>query len=1119
MARKKNGSLPPTGRALTSVFSFQLLLPALVLFVGLGAGIWKVFLAPTDAAKGLTALNAAYSAGRPVESRISALSYAQFSLKRSSATSINEAERRRAEVILFDARVKQPSPEVIHAVGQVYLTEGNFDGAIQEFEEASKADPTNANLLSDLGAAWLEKAKNDLHNDKPDDPNAGKGPEALGKALGYLNKALAQDSNLSAGIFNRALCFEYLVLRGRAEQEWQHYLENDSTSPWAEEARDKLKLLAEQREKAYQTNGQVFEDFLTAYDARDDEKAWRLVSVTRDDLSGTNISQQLLDKHLELSLSGRAAEAERLLRALSYVGELEVKRGNEYYNRDLAALCRSLKPHQKAMLVKARGLMKTGFKMYKELASTKDILAVFKQAEKTFQEAGDTVEVNHARLWIAYSLLDDLDTKRSLDQLIQLVERCNELRHRWLLMKATYFISSAKYNFKEYSKSLTYSLNALALAEEVGDRIGEFDALDTLTEVFRAINNYPQSLNAISRSQRLLGCCAFNSIKVWRHYSIVAVGFYSAGLYDAAIEFQQEALRRALVSGDISMICLSYAHLGLMYGKLGNQAEALKNAKLGYETAVTRGGERDGRAMLAYSSLQLGHLYREANDCENALKNYDEAISIYNSLEFSPHVYQAHKGRLVCYIKQKNDSLAGKELQATLDIIDSHRSTIFEDDNRNKFFDVEQNIYDLATDYVFERDKDGREAFNYSEASRARSLLDRLRGTNIDTSNLPRDRKEVFNSLTLSDVQKRLPAANQILEYTVLEDKTLIWLIDKRDPQVKVSRIGRVELEDRVRKYLQAVSDPNHSLEDLDQQARALFDLLIGPVESSLDKQKQLNIVPDKILNALPFNSLVSPRSGKFLIEDYSISYAPSATVLVLVSTEAATIHPQRAERILTVGNSSFDKERYPSLPNLKEAEREANQILESYKRGNTLIGPAATKQRVLSEMMKSDVVHLALHAIEEPQNEMQSRLVLAKDRQTSGLAENTSDLEAREIYELSLPKTRLAVLSACQTGSGRYYAGEGTFSLGRAFLVSGVAVVVTSLWPVDSEATAELMITFHKIRKRDHLSTAEALRHAQLQMQDKYNRRFRHPLYWSAFSVLGGCEQSRVGSVARNMK
>jgi CHAT domain-containing protein len=1112
MTSEPDTAATPSNRVLTSILSSHLLLAIILLVVGLSVGVWKLFFAPSEAAKGLAALNATYITVRPVESRISALSYARVSAQRGSITQTVEAEQRRAELILLEARIKRPTPEVFHALGQFYITERNFDGAIRELEEAVKKTSTNPTLLSDLGAAWLEKGKSDLDKDKTSDPNAGNGLVALAKSLTYVNKALAQDSSLSAGIFNRALCFEYLLLPDRAAQEWQHYLQIDSSSSWSEEARERLKLLQQERERSSQTRGQVLANFLSAYESRDDDKAWRLISVTRDDLSGTSISQQLLDQYLDASLSDRKDDEKRLLRILTYVGELEAIRGHEYYVRDLAALCKSLTAKQKATLVKARGLMKTGYQKYQGAAPTKEMIEVFAGAEKAFEEAGDGVEVNHARFWIAYCLLESLNSKQSLAQLTELAERYTKLNYRWLTMRATYAISSANYNLREYSKSIDYSLNSLALAEQVGDKIGEFNSLDLLTEYFRVINNYGQSLSSIVRSRRLVGCCAFNPIKMWRHYSIVAVALYSAGLYDAAIEYQQEALGRALASGDTSMICLSYAHLGLMQAKLGNYTEALNNARLGYEIASKHAEESQDRAMVAYSSLQLGHLYREANDCENALKNYSQSIEIYESLKYPTHVFQAHKGRLVCYLKDKDDALAQAELQKTVALMEDNRSTILEDDNRNKFFDVEQSIYDLAIGYVFQKAPDGREAFRYSEASRARSLLDHIEGRNIDPTKLPH--AKVFTPLSLVEIKQRLPPANQIVEYTVLEDKTLIWIINRDITEVRMASISRAELETRVRRYLQSISDRDYSPEDLGKQAKELFDLLIRPIEPWLDRQKQLNIVPDKVLNALPFNSLISSASGRLLVEDFAISYAPSAAVLVLVSPKAGRIDPRQPERILAVGNPRLDDVRYQSLPNLTDAEREVQQIWELYKRGNKLIGPDATRQRVLSELIGADVVHLAVHAIEEEQDEMHSRLVLAKSQIKSG----DDDLEARDIYQLKLRKTRLAVLSACETGSGHYYAGEGALSLARAFLVSGVPVVVSSLWPVDSQATAELMINLHKFRKQG-FSTVGALRQAQLEMLDSPENRFRHAYYWSAFSVFGGSEHFSVKTLKSGAK
>jgi CHAT domain-containing protein len=105
----------------------------------------------------------------------------------------------------------------------------------------------------------------------------------------------------------------------------------------------------------------------------------------------------------------------------------------------------------------------------------------------------------------------------------------------------------------------------------------------------------------------------------------------------------------------------------------------------------------------------------------------------------------------------------------------------------------------------------------------------------------------------------------------------------------------------------------------------------------------------------------------------------------------------------------------------------------------------------------------------------------------------------------MKLARTRLVVLSACQTAIERSYRGEGAISIARPFIAAGVPVVVASLWTVDSDMTAELMIRFHRHRKRDGLSTVEALRQAQLDMLSSPGQQQRRPNSWAAFVAIGG--------------
>lgn len=103
----------------------------------------------------------------------------------------------------------------------------------------------------------------------------------------------------------------------------------------------------------------------------------------------------------------------------------------------------------------------------------------------------------------------------------------------------------------------------------------------------------------------------------------------------------------------------------------------------------------------------------------------------------------------------------------------------------------------------------------------------------------------------------------------------------------------------------------------------------------------------------------------------------------------------------------------------------------------------------------------------------------------------------------MKLARTKLVVLSGCQTGIEQQLDGEGPIGFARSFLVAGVPVVVASLWPVDSNATADLMIAFHRFRKEQHLSTAEALMRAQQEIMAREN--YSSPYFWAGFMATGG--------------
>ena len=153
---------------------------------------------------------------------------------------------------------------------------------------------------------------------------------------------------------------------------------------------------------------------------------------------------------------------------------------------------------------------------------------------------------------------------------------------------------------------------------------------------------------------------------------------------------------------------------------------------------------------------------------------------------------------------------------------------------------------------------------------------------------------------------------------------------------------------------------------------------------------------------------------------------------------------------------------------------------------------------------MNCDVAHFSLHCLVEEKTPWLAALVLAEPQagQEDRSSADEGLLYLNEIYGMSLPRTRLVILSACESGLGQYYRGEGIVSLVRPFLALKVPTVIATLWSVDSQATAKLMIEFHKGRKTNNLEASDALRSAQLNMAK--GSFYQHPYYWAPFIMVG---------------
>jgi CHAT domain-containing protein len=111
--------------------------------------------------------------------------------------------------------------------------------------------------------------------------------------------------------------------------------------------------------------------------------------------------------------------------------------------------------------------------------------------------------------------------------------------------------------------------------------------------------------------------------------------------------------------------------------------------------------------------------------------------------------------------------------------------------------------------------------------------------------------------------------------------------------------------------------------------------------------------------------------------------------------------------------------------------------------------------------------------------------------------------LTAYEVSAMDLKGTELVVLSACETGLGRVEEGEGVYGLRRAFQMAGARTVISALWPVSDEATADMM---SRLYERKGESIPETMRRIQLSRINELRQAGRpdHPFTWGGFIALG---------------
>lgn len=405
--------------------------------------------------------------------------------------------------------------------------------------------------------------------------------------------------------------------------------------------------------------------------------------------------------------------------------------------------------------------------------------------------------------------------------------------------------------------------------------------------------------------------------------------------------------------------------------------------------------------------------------------------------------------------------------------------------------------------------------------------------------------------LNLKEIREQVLTDDAALLVFSLGDKrSFLWLITK-NTFTGSELPGRGEIEAQAKEVRELLMAPvpvegesfearQKRLADIEEQywtkATAFSNMLLGSVAQNLASARLL-IVPDGELQYLPFNALPIPfRNDRTpLLAEHEITFQPSASALAKLKHRSV----QEADRGLAIfadpvfGSddqrfAATHKEATPSylaqdtqmrqalrdvnsnwsngnIPRLIASRSEADGIVAVIPTADNLtaVDFEANKQRVMAaDLSRYRLIHFATHGVLDNKNPELSGLLLSRIDENGHPKD--AFLRLDDIYNLKL-NSDLVVLSACNSGLGKDVRGEGIVGLVHGFMYAGTSRVVASLWKVDDDATAELMVHFYKEMFNSKQSPAAALRRAQLAMWQQ--RRWHAPYYWAAFVLQGDYE------------
>lgn len=428
-----------------------------------------------------------------------------------------------------------------------------------------------------------------------------------------------------------------------------------------------------------------------------------------------------------------------------------------------------------------------------------------------------------------------------------------------------------------------------------------------------------------------------------------------------------------------------------------------------------------------------------------AIPNLSEALAFFDQEKSSVRMASVLLERGRAYRALGDPVSARRDWEAAASLVENQRPEVREAQLRISRFSA---LWDVFAELERASRSSPAESLTASERARARQLLDSLAPGQRSTP------------LTAPGLWSWLRPGDVAVEYSALPDELLVWTVDHDGPRLREVPIGAAALDVLVRRAVDGIRDGTDA--GVDELSRLLLEGLPsgGPGGTLL-------IVPDGPLYLVPFAALRVPGTTTRLVERWTPVSTPSLSV---ARTLAERSQPRATSaRVLLAGYSGTGE---AGLPVLRGVQRELDAVKAVYTDATVIEGPAATSDAFLGLAAGSSIIHVAAHGVVNLAYPSRSYIQLAPGGEGGSLG-------PARIAAMKLGASPVVILSACDTGRGRVYRGEGQMSLARAFLVAGASSVVAAKYGVDDAVAPSLQAALH-VRLARGVSGPEALAASQ---------------------------------------